>query len=259
MSSKQLTDISPSEIATVAPTDLIDHLKLSRQMPSLLTSIVNQKIIARTARRENITLSEVELQTAADRFRYEHQLVSSKATLHWFQKYHLSVTEFERLIHNRLLKQKLAQHLFAEQVEPYFYSNQLDYYQTVFYEIVLDNFDLGMELYYGIQEQELSFWNLAREYIDDLELRRRGGYQGKKMRSQLPAEVAAAVFSPKTEQTPIVLKPIAINKKTHLIYVEEVIQPNLDESLRQTILDRLFENWLNKQRQQLTENVRIAN
>lgn len=256
MSLKPLTD-NPATEVTISNTDLIQHLKLSRQMPPLLTRIVNQKIIDRTASQENITLSEAELQTAADRFRYEHQLVSSKATLQWLQKYHLSVTEFERLIYNRVLTQKLAHHLFAKQIEPYFYSNQLNYYQAIIYEIVLDDFDLGMELYYGIQEEELSFWNLAREYITDLELRRRGGYQGKKMRSQLPPEIAAAVFAPKAE-IPIVLKPIAINKKTHLVYVEEVIQPNLDESLSQTILNQLFENWLNKQRQQLT-NLQVTN
>lgn len=258
MSSEQLIANPPTEVALVSTTDIVQHLKLSRQMPWLLTKIVNQKIIEQTAIQKNITLSETELQTGADRFRYEHELVSSKATLQWLEKYHLSVTEFEQLIQHSLLTQKLAQHLFAEQVEASFYSNQLDYYQAVIYEIVLDDFDLGMELYYGIQEEELSFWNLAHEYIADRELRRRGGYLGKKTRTQLHPEIATAVFAIAAAKIPIVLKPIVINKKTHLVYVEEVTQPNLDESLRQKILDRLFENWLSQQRQQLTNN-RVTN
>ena len=258
MSSEQLTAQPLVEIVPISTTDLVHHLKLSRQVPPLLTNIVNQKIIEQKATEQNISLSEAELQTAADRFRYEQGLVSSQATLQWLQKYYLSVTEFEQLIQQNLLARKLARHLFAERVEPYFYSHQLDYYQAIVYEIVLDDFDLGMELYYGIQEGELSFWNLAREYIADPELRRRGGYQGKKRRSQLPPEIAAAVFSPTTEQIPLVLKPIAINKKTYLIYLEEVTPPDLNESLRQKILEQLFDRWLTQQRQQLT-SIQLTN
>jgi hypothetical protein len=51
---------------------------------------------------------------------------------------------------------------------------------------------------------------------------------------------------------------IAIAKKTHLIYVEEIIQPTLDRSLRQTIVEQLFENWLSQQRQQAIDNLQIT-
>ena len=183
-------------------------------------------------------------------------MISSQATLNWLEKYYLSVTEFEELIKNTLLAQKLAEHLFKDRTEAYFYAHRLDYYQAVIYEIVLSDFDLAMELFYGIQEQELSFWDLAHQYIHDPELRRCGGYRGQKSREQLQPEIAAAVFSP-DNHLPQVLKPIAIAKKTHLIYVEEIIQPTLDRSLRETIVEQLFENWLSQQRQQAIDNLQI--
>jgi hypothetical protein len=46
------------------------------------------------------------------------------------------------------------------------------------YEIVLDDEDLAMELFYGIQEGEMSFYEVAHQYIQDMELRRKGGYRG---------------------------------------------------------------------------------
>ena len=259
MTSKQLTAQPISEIAVISAAEIVQHLKLTRQMPRILARVVNQKIIEHTATKHKIKLSEQELQTAADRFRYEKELISSTATVNWLEKYHLSVTEFEQLIQNTLLAKKLAQHLFQNQIEAHFYANQLNYYQAVIYEIVIADADLAMELYYGIQEQELSFWNLAHEYIEDQELRRRGGYQGKKGRTQLHPEIAAAVFLQTRENLPLVLKPIMINKKTHLIYVEEIIEPNLDKPLRQTIQNQLFENWLAQQRQQLAEHLQLKN
>jgi parvulin-like peptidyl-prolyl isomerase len=258
MTSKQLTQNPTSQAIAISAVDLIQQFKLSRQMPLVIAGVVKQKIIERAAIQQNITLSEEELQTAADRFRYEHNLIASADTLNWLNQHYLSITEFETIIKHQLLTQKLAQHLFLEQVEPYYYAHQLDYYQAIIYEIVISDFDLAMELYYGIQEQELSFWNLAHQYIEDRELRRCGGYQGKKNRKQLHPEIAAAVFSRTTDNLPQLLKPVAIDKKTHLIYVEEIIEPSLDQPLKQTILNQLFDNWLNQQRQQLIKNIQVT-
>lgn len=249
MTQEQLAGNPSFKLSTISLAEIVRHLKLSQQMPSVMTGLINQKIIEQTVGQENLPITEQELQIAADRFRFEHNLLSSKATLNWLEKHHLSVTEFEELIEGTLLAQKLAEHLFQERVEAYFYSHQLDYYQAVIYEIVLSDFDLAMELFYGVQEQELSFWDLAHQYIQDTELRRCGGYRGAKSREQLQPEIAAAVFSP-TNSVPQLLKPIAIEKKTHLVYVEEIIQPTLDKPLRQTIIKQLFENWLSQQREQ---------
>lgn len=253
MTSSNSVAQTASDQNQVSTTAIIKHLKLSGQMPQVLSDLTKQKIIEQTAARLNIVPSESELQVAADRFRLQQNLISSTDTLNWLQKSYLSVTDFEELIVQKLLVQKLARHLFQEQVEAYYHNHQLDYYQAVVYEIVLSDFDLGIELYYGLQEGELSFWDLAHQYIEDCELRRRGGYRGKQSRHQMHPEIAAAVFAQKIDSLPIVIKPITVDKKTHLIHVEEIIQPHLDESLRQNIQDFLFERWLARQIQPTTE------
>ena len=242
---------------TVSVAEIVRHLKLSQQIPSVLASLIEREIIEQTAARERIFLSEQELQVAADRFRFEQNLISSKDTLNWLEKYHLSVTEFEELVKDSLLWRKLAEHLFQDKAEAYFYAHQIDYYQAVVYQILLSDFDLAMELFYGIQEQELSFWDLAHQYIEDTELRRRGGYLGQKSREQLRPEIAAAVFST-ANQVPQVLKPISVEKETYLIYVEEIIQPTLDSSLRRTIVEQLFKNWLSQQRLAKSDRIQIT-
>ena len=253
MNQRQLTIDKPTNIAEISNSDLAKHLKLSLQMPQVLTNLIDQRIIALTAKQEGVIIEEQELQAAADRFRFENNLIGSQDTLKWLNNYHLSVTEFEELIKNNLLKQKLGEHLFKDKVEPYFYTHQLEYNKASLYEIVLSDFNLAMELFYGIQEQELSFWDLAHQYIEDDSLRRRGGYMGLKTRDRLHPEIAAEVFVFDNSKLPQVLKPIAIEKKAHLICVEEIISPVLNDSLRQKIINRLYENWLIKQRASLTK------
>lgn len=257
MNQEQSITTQLPEIETISTDEIIQHLKTSRQIPKVLKSLINQKIIAETATKLEINIEEPELQIAADRFRYENKLISSKDTLQWLEKYHLSVPEFEALIKNEYLKQKLAEHLLKDQVEAYFYAHQVDYNQASIYEIILTDFNLAMELFYGLQAQELSFWDLAHQYIQEPTLRRLGGYLGLKNRLQLQPEIAAAVFGLSQHDLPQLLKPMTIDKQVHLIYVEEIIQPELTSSLAQEIKTQLFENWLSQQRKQVINNLKI--
>jgi parvulin-like peptidyl-prolyl isomerase len=116
------------------------------------------------------------------------------------------------------------------------------------YEVVLDDEDLAMELFYGIQEGEMSFYEVAHQYIQDMELRRKGGYQGIVRRKELKPEISAAVFA---AMPPQVLKPIVTSSGVHLILVEEIIRPELNNKLRYQILSDLFAGWLKQQIEQL--------
>jgi parvulin-like peptidyl-prolyl isomerase len=112
------------------------------------------------------------------------------------------------------------------------------------YEVVLEDEDLAMELFYALREGEMSFPEVAHQYIQDKELRRSGGYRGIVRRKELKPEISAAVFA---ANPPQVIKPIVTAKGVHLIFVEEVIPPVLDDKLRFKILSDLFSEWLKLQ------------
>ena len=237
--------IVDTDIEQISETEIISYLKLSRQLPGVLSDITKQKIIVRTARDANITLKELEIQQTANRFRRQHNLTDARDTIEWLEKNQLDTAEFEELICNILLIQKLAQHLFEDKVEAYFYNNHLNYYKTIFYEIIVGDRYLAMELFYSLQEQETSFWNLAHQYNQDDELRRNGGYRGIQTRDRLHPEIAAAIFA--AQNLPTLLKPITIDKSAHLIYVEEIVTPELNSALRLEIIEQLFKQWLQQQ------------
>lgn len=237
----------PEKIA-ISTEEIIQQIKFSRLMPEITKEIASRKIISDTATAENVVLSESEIQQAADSFRLQNNLSSSQATLNWLEKYSLSIEEFEQLVYYNSLSLKLAQHLYSDRVEAYFYEHQLDYTEAVIHEIVLADFDLGMELFYGIQEQEFSFWDVAHQYIQEPELRYSSGYRGCLKRNQLKPEISMAVFA---ANPPQVLKPIVVNKQTYLIFVSQITQPKLDSKMRYLIVSDLFNQWLQEQVKQL--------
>jgi parvulin-like peptidyl-prolyl isomerase len=238
---------------TITSEDILQQVKLSYQIPSIVEGIVSRKIIASAADEAGIKVETEELQKAADSIRLMGKLKSADDTWAWLQKHGLSLDDFEEVIYNNVISGKLAQHLFADKVEPFFVEHQLDYAGVVMYEVVLDDEDLAMELFYGIQEGEMSFYEVAHQYIQDTELRRKGGYRGMVQRKELKPEISAAVFAAKPPQ---VLKPIVTSKGVHLILLEEVVQSKLDNKLRYQIMSDLFAGWL-KQQIELSE-VRIG-
>jgi parvulin-like peptidyl-prolyl isomerase len=233
-----------SKILTVSPEDILYHIKLSGQIPSLLEAIATRKIINDTAQAYGITIEAEELQQAADNLRLVNKLIKAEDTWAWLKKHYLSLDNFEEIANANLLSAKLANHLFADKVEQFFYAHQLDYAGAVTYEVILDDEDLALELFYALQEGEISFQEIARQYIQNPELRRAGGYQGVRSRSNFRPEIAAAVFA---ANPPQILKPITSPKGVHIIVVEEIIQPQLNEQLRLKIMGEFFTNWLNQQ------------
>jgi parvulin-like peptidyl-prolyl isomerase len=233
-----------SQRLTITDLDIIHSIKLSQQIPSVVEAIATQKIIAQAAQEAGIQVEPEELQQEGDKLRLEKKLVKAKDTWNWLEKHHLSVTDFEELAHKNVLKRKLANHLFAAQVEKFFYEHQLDYDAAVTYEVTFEDKDLALELFYALEEGEITFPEIARLYIQEPENRRAYGYKGLQHRKDFRPEIAAAIFA---SSPPGILKPITTPKAVYLIWVEDIIQPQLDEQLCEKIITELFSEWLKKE------------
>lgn len=233
-----------SETIAIFQVEILHQLKLSCQIPTAIEGILTRKIIARAVVEQGIKVEPSELQQAADELRLMSNLRSANATWSWLQKHSLSVDDFEELVEVSVISSKLAQHLFGDKIEPFFVEHQLDYAQVVMYEVVLDDEDLAMEIFYAIGSGEISFHEVAHQYIQNTELRRCGGYLGILKRTALKPENSAAVFA---ASPPQIIKPILTSSGAHLILFEELLQPELNDILRREIISDLFSEWLKQQ------------
>jgi parvulin-like peptidyl-prolyl isomerase len=246
--------ISTNTNIEISDRDLIYEAKLTGKIPTLVRGIIRRQIIGVQVQKAGIEPSPLELQQAADRFRLVNQLESAESTNKWLQEHHLSIDDFEELVTQDLLSNKLAHHLFANQVEQFFHQNLLDYSAATFYEIILEDRDLAMELFYSLQEGDLSFADVAQQYISDPEFSRRGGYVGTVGRKQLRPEISAAIFAAKPPQ---LVKPVITAVGVHLIQVAEIIEPKLDERIHHQILMEMFDRWLSEKIMEISPQISI--
>jgi parvulin-like peptidyl-prolyl isomerase len=224
--------------------EIIHQLKLSCYIPDIVNAIASQRIISHTAAKYQIQVTEEELQQEGDNLRLVNKLVKAKDTWDWLKKNHMSLNDFEELVHNQVISKKLANELFGDKVEKLFYDNQTLYISAVTYEVLLEDRDLALELFYAVTEGEITFPEVVYQYTQEPEQRRTYGYQGIRHRQDFRPEIAAAVFA---ATPPQIIKPIPTSKGVYLIWVEEIIQPELNPQLYQQIINESFSQWLQQQ------------
>ncbi|MGK7898404.1 MAG: peptidylprolyl isomerase [Xenococcus sp. (in: cyanobacteria)] len=230
----------------IKPEEIEDFLKTSFSLSKVCHQILGQKIVKKAATSRNITVTEEEIQTEAEKIRREKRLEKVTDTMAWLRANMLTPDEWEISLENRLLTDKLAHELLDKQVESYFAENRLDFEEFIIYQIVVPYQKLAQELFYQIEEEEISFYEAAHLYDLDQQRRYMCGYLGKKKRRDFQPDVAAAIFK---DPLPIgqIIGPIQTEQGFNLFKLEEYIQAELTPQKHQEIIDQLLRQWLDKE------------
>ena len=224
--------------------EIISFLKRNLKFKDVYQKILSQQVINQVAEERGITVTAEEIQHQANQQRYAKRLEKAADTLAWLGDQMVTSDDWEAGIREQILAQKLAESLFAKDIEKYFIQNRLNFEQVSLYQIIVPYERLARELFYQIEEEEISFYHAAHLYDIDPQRRERCGYQGKLYRWELKADFAALVFgSPPGE----ILSPVKTDQGYHLILVEEFIQAELTRDRAQEILQKLFQDWLSSE------------
>jgi parvulin-like peptidyl-prolyl isomerase len=225
----------------VKPEEIVNFLKSEMNFKQVCQKVLFQKVICQVAQKRGIIVTTEEIEAEANRQRREKHLEKATDTLSWLTDELISSDDWEVGIRNHLLSQKLAQTLFAKEVESFFLQNRQSFEQVIFYQIILDSQKLAQELYYQIEEGEISFYEAAHLYDIDVNRRQKCGYEGKIYRCSIEADIAAIVFTTIPSQ---LIEPVKTHRGYHLLMVEEFIPAELSPEKYQEILNNMFQQWL---------------
>ena len=226
---------------SVEPDEIINVLKRDVHLKEVCQKVLHQKIIERSALERGVTVTPEEIQAEAEQERREKRLEKASDTLAWLADQMITPDDWEVGIRTRLLSKKLAKFLFSKEVEKFFAQNRLNFEQVLLYQIIVADGKLAQELFYQIEEREISFYQAAHIYDIDEKRRQQCGYEGKLFRWNLKPDIAAVVFGAKIGE---VLEPIKTDLGYHLVMIEEFIPAELTPQRYEEILDNMFKDWL---------------
>ncbi|MBD2594557.1 peptidylprolyl isomerase [Nostoc spongiaeforme FACHB-130] len=226
--------------------EVMQFLKKEMRLKEVYQQILFHKIIRQAAEARDITVTPSEIETEAEKQRRERHLERAADTLEWLADQLITPEDWERGICDRLLSHKLAQVLFADEVEHFFQQNRAEFEQVILYQMIIDSETLAQELYYQIEDGEISFYHAAKIYDIDIHRRRKCGYEGIVNRFALQPDIATVVFRAAPQHVTL---PYKTEQGYHLFLVEELISAELTKERYQEIMNKMFLHWLNTELQ----------
>lgn len=225
----------------IAPEEIVKFLKKEIRLKEVYQKILFNQIIWQAAEARGITITHEEIEAEAENQRREKRLERAADTLAWLAEQLITPHDWEMGICDRLLSNKLAQALFANEVEHFFHQHRSEFEQVILYQIIIESQTLAQEIYYQIEEGEISFYQAAHLHDIDIQRRRRCGYEGIVYRFNLQPDIATIVFTASPNQ---VVSPYKSEQGYHLFLVEEFIPAELNSANYQKIINNMFQNWL---------------
>lgn len=229
----------------VEPAEIVNFLGQNLKLKEVCQAIHCQTIVNRVAIDRGLEITVEEIQAEMHRIQSEALLDTPTAVASWLANHWIQMNDWQLGIRQQLLTRKLAENLFASEVERRFAQYQRQFEQILLYRITVPYATLSQELFHRIEEAEISFYEAAHLYNVDSRLRLQCGYEGKKYRQDLEPEIADVIFNAVEGR---VLGPFRSSDEAYdLLLVEEFFPATLTPELCEHLIDQLFEEWLARQ------------
>lgn len=227
---------------TITPEEVVRFLSLTGQSQSIYNQIIIHKEVVKKARELGLEVSDDQLQRFADNFRSLKGFDSAQEMLEFLESSGLSEDDFEAFCEASLLMADLKEHMADEKkVEKYFINNRSDFDFARISVIVIAEENLANEIIMQVTEDGEDFHALAREHSLDETTKYSCGYVGIVSRKMLAPEISAKVFNADAGD---LLGPFQKDDHHQLIWVEEVIKPELTDHIKEAIKERILGQWV---------------
>lgn len=224
----------------ITATEIIPLLASYQLLPSLLREVIIDQAIA------SYHCTPEENATALEQFAAKNQLTDAEAKHNWLKYYHLTEAQLEALATRGLLIEKFKQATWGHKLESYFLSRKGQLDRVIYSLVRTQDPGIAQEIYFRIQENEQSFADLARQYSQGSEAQT-GGMIGP-IEISVPHPTLAQLL--RLSQPGQLLPPTRLEDWFIIIRLEKFIPAQLDEVMRQRLLNECFTNWLSEQLKQ---------
>jgi PPIC-type PPIASE domain len=221
---------------------LLRSLHLQGRLEPLVREALTAEVVQDHARRAGLTVTDEEMQAAADATRRRQGLSAAAATRDWLAVRGLSVEDFEGHLEHGLLAAKVREQVTAGDVDGHFAARRRDFERLSLAVVVAPREDQAKELASQVRDEGRHLADVAGEQALPME-------RNDTLRKDLSAPLRDAVAAAEVGQ---LVGPVSTPRGFALVMVEELRPAELDGPTRQRIDDELFSAWLAAQTGQVT-------
>ncbi len=217
--------------------DILAYLRRSFKMARVAALAERDATLLKFGERFGITVSDEELQAAADGFRHRYKLLSASETHSWLSKQKITAHDWSEGLKMEQVTKKLEEHLFGAQVDSHYLNNRDTYKRAAFSQILVSSEAEAQRLAHAIREENASFNALALEHSRGLISRANAGFVGVRFFGELRPELAQAMSEAKEGE---IVGPIQTKLGYHIVRIEKWFPTELTIAQRKRMLAALL-------------------
>lgn len=214
--------------------ELVPLLLKYQLLPSILRELTIDRAI------ESIEYTEAEKIQIIQQTYQRHQLTSNEQVQQWLDIQGLNSLQFADIAIRQLKIDKFKQENWGNKIETYFLRRKGQLDKAIYSLIRTDNVGIAQEVYFRLMDGEQTFEELARTYSQGAEAQT-GGLIGP-VELSVPHPAIAQLIA--TQPIRKICQPIKLEQWFAIVRPEQVIPSQLDEPMRQRLINELFQTWI---------------
>jgi glycosyltransferase involved in cell wall biosynthesis/parvulin-like peptidyl-prolyl isomerase len=233
---------------TLTTQEIIPLLSRYQLLPKLQQELIIDDAIA------SFTCSPEEQAKCYQEFCEQNQLSSEIERQTWLQQQNITEAQFLELATRNQRIEKFKKATWGSKLESHFRQLKPQLDQVVYSLIRIRDGAVAQELYFRLLEGEQSFAEVAKQYSQGLEAQTGGLIGPVALSTPHPQLARILALSQPGQLSP----PTNIGDWWLILRLEKFIPAQLDEPMRQRLLNQLFSTWLKEQLQQVSQIQPIA-
>ena len=224
----------------ISHEELLPLLTKYRLLPQLAREILIDRALAEVA------WTPEEQEQTKRQFIEQHHLQNQEQFQAWLKRQEMSAEQLQQQLERQSKLQKFKEATWGAQLESYFLERKRQLDKVIYSLIRVSELGMAQELYFRIQEQESPFTKMAQQYSLGPEAQT-GGLVGPVELGTPHPQIAQMLG---TSQPGQLLPPTRIGEWWIIVRLEKLVSAQLDEPMRQKLLEERFQSWLRDQLQQ---------
>ncbi|USR91412.1 SurA N-terminal domain-containing protein [Phormidium yuhuli AB48] len=227
--------------------EVMTYLKDSGNFGQLVSTVLREYLVDKELQSRDFQVSDSEIEQFILDFRLQNNGVDRPAFERWLSEQNLSYESFREKAIKGIKFQKLREQVAGVKVDQFFEENHSLFDRLALSRIVVQEAGLAQKVSETLQQDSKQFNYLVAEYSIS-EDRHLDGRMGVFPREEMPPQLQAG-FNEKSAGS--IIGPIVVEDLHCFFRLDQLIEAKLDDSLRRTIEDKLFEEWLRSKMQGL--------
>jgi hypothetical protein len=215
-------------------------------IPQLLCEMIVDRAIA------TITCTPEETAHAYDQFCQQWNLTTDEQQQQWRSTCGLNQAQFDAWMTRSHRIEKFKQITWGHKLESYFLQRKREFDRVIYSLLRTKDRDVAQELFFRISEGEESFVILAQQYSQGSEAET-GGLVGPVELGTLNTNLAELLYTSQIGQ----VESLGIGEWCLIVRLEKRVPAQLDDAMRQRLLQEKFNQWLQEQAKQLSDRDKV--